>query len=187
MFIYLMAYNSLAEREAQWEGFYTDDEWWRVRAATNAGEEMIERFDLLFLKRNPASISDRAEPGTRMDGVHELMFVEVAVGKTKSANDFLADHYLPAISAAGGKIMWVADLISGCALPKLAIIVGWHDAAKFGLGNSALMSNENLQQLIKHQRLSFGRPLFGRIDSYLLQPTPFDLPYADLGHDRLTS
>ena len=63
LFLYLMAYDDMAQRERQWDAFYHDDEWWQIRAATNAGEEMVERFDLFFLRPNalwtpPAGAAD---------------------------------------------------------------------------------------------------------------------------------
>src|ERR1700748_1582742 len=53
LFAYLIAHESYEARESTWGSLYSDPQWLSMRAATNAGSEMIERYDLFFLKPAP--------------------------------------------------------------------------------------------------------------------------------------
>ena len=87
-FVYLMAYRDYAHRESVWASFYQDAEWWRIRAETNAGHEMVERHDLFFLKPNVAWTADAA-PDQAVGGLHELVQQQLAPGQNANANAFL--------------------------------------------------------------------------------------------------
>ena len=46
---YLLAWDSLAERETRWNAFSTDPEWIAKRAASEADAPIVERIDSSFL------------------------------------------------------------------------------------------------------------------------------------------
>lgn len=48
--IYLLAWESLAEREAKWTAFQADPEWIKERAASEAEGPILERIENAFLK-----------------------------------------------------------------------------------------------------------------------------------------
>jgi hypothetical protein len=167
-FVYLLAYQDYAEREACWASFYADAEWWRVRAETNAGCEMIERFDLFFLKPNPAWQSSGKMPA---DGsMHELLLQETALGQTGPVNEFIAKDYLPLLREAGARISAVLDMASGADLPKVAFFLAWDDASARERGWRSIEDHGQLRGHFKRQREQIGGPLFVRGDSYLLSP-----------------
>lgn len=182
MFVYMMAYDDMGQRERQWDAFYQDDEWWQVRAATNAGEQMVERFDLFFLRPNPAwQVIPRA-PDERSAGVHELIFAEVALGHNAEANSFLKDVYLPVVQREGGDILMVADFISGCHLPRLAMMIAWPDGNRREAARRAIDSDPAVRAAQRTERQSIGRTSLGRTDVHVLEPTAFNLPLASLGY-----
>jgi len=52
---YLLAWDSLAERETRWNAFSTDPAWIAARAASEADASIVERIDNSFL--TPTSYS----------------------------------------------------------------------------------------------------------------------------------
>lgn len=182
MFVYMMAYRDLAERERQWSGFYTDPEWFDIRSRTQGDEEAVERFDLYFLKANPSWTPDAARRAELIGGTHDLILAEMALGKNAAANAFLTETYLPSLQRAGAEIMLVADFISGPALPKLALMIAWPDGDARTAGWREITVDAGLRNAVAAQRRRIGRALLGRTDTYLLDPTPFALPLATLGN-----
>lgn len=187
MFIYMMAYHDLAERERQWAEFYGDEEWWSIRARTNGAEQMVERFDLFFLKPNVIWFADPARANDRLGGIHELLIAEIALGHQAEANAILSETLIPLVERRGGCIMMVADLISGVALPKTAMMVAWPDAAAQHAGRLAIDRDSGLQAATASQRKAIGRPPIGRTDIYVLEPTAFALPLATLGRGKVAA
>lgn len=182
-FVYMMAYPDLAVREQQWTSFYGDDDWWQARARTNDGEEMVERFDLHFLRPNSAWTPNVRRDGVRAEGVHELIFAEVALGRGGDAQVYLKETYLPLLAAQGGDVLMVADFISGTSLPRMAMIIAWPDASALHRGRRAIDGSSALRAVQQEERKRLGRTSVGRSDVYVLEPTPFNLPLASLGHE----
>src|SRR5271154_4489481 len=73
LFCYIMEWRDLAEREARWGAFYADPEWPRIRAATNAGSELVEGQELVFLQPHPAFEHDDSDLSRRVGGIHQIV------------------------------------------------------------------------------------------------------------------
>ena len=182
MLIYMMVYDDLDQRERQWAGFYADDEWWALRKRTNAGSQMVDRFDLFFLKSNAVwAPSANAEPSARLGGMHELCFIEVALGHGADADTFLRDTYLPLVEREAGRVMMVSDFVTGVSLPRIALMVAWPDAGTRHVARRRIDGDPGLRAAQKAERDRIGRTSLGRTDVYELEPTAFDLPLATLG------
>jgi len=180
-FVYMMAYRDYAEREACWASFYKDDAWWKLRADTNAGFEMVERHDLFFLKPNACWPVPDAAQQDAVGGLHELVFQEVAAGQSVSANAFLEKTYLPALRQAGARIMAVFDMASGVRMPQVVLLYAWRDAAHRHEGWAAIESNEKIMAAWAAQRKELGHTIFTRAEVNLLEPSSYALPSALLG------
>lgn len=182
MFVYVMAYADLDQRERQWNGFYADDEWWELRARTNAGSQMVDRFDLSFLKANPAwTPPDNTQPDARRDGLHELALIDVALGHGPDANAFLRDTYLPLVVREAGQVMMLSDFMTGPSLPRLALMTAWSNAEARRRARRAIDGDPELRGVQRSERERIGQTSLGRTDIYELEPTAFDLPLATLG------
>jgi hypothetical protein len=186
MFVYLMVYEDLSQRERQWSSFYADDEWWQVRAQTNAGSQMVERFDLFFLRANALWTPSASSAGTRLAGVHELSFMEVALGHNTEAAELIKTVLLPLIEREGGQPMMVADFLSGVAMPRMAMITAWPNATRLHEARRAIDSDPSLRMAFDANRETIGRAALGRTEVYVLEPTAYDLPLADLGFAHQT-
>lgn len=169
-FVYLLAYRDYAHREAVWTSFYQDSEWWRIRVATNAGHEMVERHDLLFLKPNAAWEHEEEPAGDTVGGLHEMLQQQVAPGQNAAANVFLKEYWLPSLRQAGGRLLGIFDVASGAGMPKIVILHAWTDAAAWHVGRRQLEEDETLRTELSSQRQRFGTTVFERAEVSLLEP-----------------
>lgn len=166
---YLMSYRDFVEREAQWDAFYGNAHWHALRAESNAGEEMVERFDLMFLKASAAwhpEAASTAPSGT----VHELRIFRIGVGQLARANQLFEQALLPAIADAGGRVMLLADQVSGADLPAAAMIIEWPGLAAWQAGSAELETLPALVQRLRADRGEAGGETVGPSRRWLLQP-----------------
>lgn len=180
-FVYLLAYRDYADREATWAGFYQDAEWWRVRAQTNAGHEMVERHDLFFLKPNPAWQVDPQAPASPVGGLHELVQQEIAPGQAAASVEFLKSTWLPLLREAGARTLGVFDMAAGAGMAKTVLLHAWPDAQTWHAGQKLIASHEGLGAEYARQRKSLGTSLFQRAEVNLLEPGPGAVIRGDLG------
>jgi hypothetical protein len=180
IFAYLTIYPDFAERQRQWADFYADDEWWRVRAATNGKTELVDQYDVHFLTPNPLwrPLPDKAPPA---GGIHQLLFVEVGTGKIGDAVTFLRDVWIPKVIDLGGSIMMVADFLSGEKLPRMAIMVAWPDADRLTKAARALDRDDDVIAAQANERERYGRSSLGRTVTYCLDPMPYGVVHPTLG------
>jgi NIPSNAP len=169
MFIYMMTYESLQQREDQWAGFYADADWWEARALTNAGSQIVERFETYFLRSNKIGPAPGNEAGQEK-GVCELTFVDVKLGHNAEAEQILRDHVLPLIERNDGIVTMVADFVAGPSMPRMGIMVAWPDANAFHTSRLKITTDAAFLAAQKRERDTMERPSLGRTDTYLLEP-----------------
>lgn len=171
-FVYLMAYDDYAHRETVWASFYGDPEWMRIRTETNAGHEMVERHDLLFLKPNAAWKPESVPTGMWVGSVCEMLLQQIAPGQNAAANEFLAGTYLPLLRDCGAQVLGVFDLASGGEMPALVVFTAWCDAEAWREGRLALESAQSVRDAFATQHRKMGQPCFHRSAVDLLEPVP---------------
>ena len=180
-FMYLMVYRDFAQREATWASFAGDADWLALRTQTNAGSEIVDRFDLWFLRPHAAWAPDTALAGQRRGGLQEMVLFQVALGQAGATQKFLAEDYLPWLQRQGAEVMGLFDVISGPELPRVVLVLSWSSDEARRTAWSRMVQDEALNRAIKAQRDSIGRALLGRADDFLLEPAAFALPEASLG------
>lgn len=179
-FVYLMAYRDYAEREDTWNRFYQDADWWRIRAETNAGHEMVERHHLFFLKPNAAWGPDAA-PDEAVGGLHELVQQEIAPGQNAAANAFLQQHWLPLLRECGARVLGVFDMAAGSGMQKIVLLYAWPDAATWHVGRQRIEAHGPTREALAAQRRELGTTLFLRTEVNLLEPAPGSVVRTGLG------
>ena len=172
-FVYLMAYRDYAHRESTWAAFYQDADWWRIRADTNAGHEMVERHDLYFLKPNAAwpMATDTASKEV-VGGLHELVQQQIAPGQNAAANEFMKQMWLPRLREAGARVLGVFDMAAGSGMQKVVLLYAWPDATTWHAGHRKLEADAGLRDALAGQRQKLGTTLFLRSEVNLLEPAP---------------
>lgn len=162
-FIYLTGWPGMELRNAGWAGFYGDPEWADVRARTNAGSELVESYEIVFLR---ALLPWNAEPG--QVAFSELVIQNTAVGKGVAVAAELAEHTLPALSAAGARIHGAFDLLSGRLLPAVALFIGWDSLDQRDKALAKLDARCNAL------RAAGSSVLLDRAEQHLLRPLEVD-------------
>lgn len=180
MFCYMMQWDDLAERETGWAAFYADPEWARIRTLTNAGSELVEGQELVFLRPHPALPLHTGAAPARIGGLHQLITQKVLVGRNAEVAGFLHDTYLPRLRAAGAGVTGLFDMISGPGMPNLVLALAWADETAWRRGWAAFDADDEVRAAFERQRGEFGATLFAGSDGLLLEPAPYALPYASL-------
>lgn len=183
LFIYLMAWKDNTERETNWGGFYQDPDWWALRAATNAGSELVQHYDISLLTPSPAWAAHLAsQPAGEVGALHELIIQPIANGQPKAAHDYLANTALPVLASLGGSLLGSFNLMAGQHMPGLVSLLSWPDFATREAGWAAYWQDALIQKAHSEQRQALGRSLLGRADTYLLRPTPYAAVDSRLGY-----
>jgi NIPSNAP len=180
LFCYIMEWNDFGEREACWAAFYADPEWARVRAATNAGSELVEGQELVFLRPNPAFRQVDADLNRCIGGLHQIITQKTLIGQNPALADFLSATYFPRLRAAGAHIIGACDLISGPGMPATVMLFAWPDETVWAKGWRDFQNDAELLDAFRKQRAQYGTTLFGSNDTFLLDPAAYALPFASL-------
>lgn len=169
MFVYITPFENMIERDRCWAGFYSDPDWQEVRNRTNAGSELVEDYEIWFV-REIAAWNEPEAPG----GLHEILFLKTLVGKSGAAGKALVSSEFPALERAGAHVMGAFDVISGGTLPASVAFLRWPDFETRDAGMKALARDERLLATRTAEATEFGRTLVGRTGSYLLDPVTVD-------------
>lgn len=180
MFCYIMEWKDHAERDACWGSFYADPEWIRIRHETNAGSELVEGQQLVFMKPNPVFEQTDSDLERRIGGVHQIISQRTLVGQNAAISDFLADVYLPRLKAAGAHVIGVCDLLSGPVMPNIVTILAWPDAAAWWNGCRAFADDPELIAAYAEQRKTFGTTYFTDSEVFVMEPASYALPFASI-------
>jgi NIPSNAP len=157
-FIYLTPWLTMNERSASWAGFYSDPEWAEVRERTNAGSELVESYEIMFVRAVKPWEAPSAETA-----FFELVIQSTAVGKTSAALAELNENVLPILKREGAVILGVFDLISGRPLPALIFFIGWDSLEQRSTAHAKLDA-----------RTAGKPPLFLRAEQHLMRHLPVD-------------
>ena len=171
-FVWILAWNSLDERNAAWAAFGADPQWQQLRRAAHEKTELTARVDTEFMSAWPepalAADMDLAQPG----GVYQLMLLRVHTGQGGAARQAFLAADRPAIEEAGGNLEAAFDLLSGKDLPVVAAVVRWADAAACAKGMSSYDSHSKVRAARVAEREKLGFDLFGNVDRYLMVSSP---------------
>ena len=85
--IYMLSFDSMADRETRWSGFGADPEWLKVRAETEKDGPIVAYVQNSFMRLTPYS----SEPRFTTD-IQELRVYEAMPGKLPALNERFANH-----------------------------------------------------------------------------------------------
>lgn len=167
-FVYLMRWSSLEERTAAFSTFVADPDWHEARSRTNAGSELVEHYDIQFLKALDSSgISEpMALDGS---GVFELALHPSMNGRLPKMRDSLLKYELAAASRAGGKVVGAFEAITGPRLPGVVSLTRWGSAAAWTQAQEKISADAELMARHAAEKKEDGRIILGQADRYLMQ------------------
>lgn len=163
LFVYLTPWRHMQQRTRSWGNFAQDPDWAEARARTNGSSELVERYDILFLR---AAVPWQAPDASGASRLFELSIQEVATGQTPAVRRQLLEAALPALRQAGAQVHGVYDVMSGKPLPSVVTFCSWPDYDTRTRAEDALAAQQG----------STGgaapRALLGRADHYLMRSVP---------------
>lgn len=171
-FLWILAWNSLDERNAAWAAFGADAQWQQLRRAAHEKTELTARVDTQFMAAWPDPAIAKDTELARPDGVYQLMLLRVHTGQGGAARQAFLAADRAALEEAGGKVDAAFDLLSGDDLPVIAVVVRWADAAVCARGMSAYDSHPKVHAARVAEREKLGFDLFNASDRYLMVSSP---------------
>jgi hypothetical protein len=183
-FIYVMAYRDLAQREAQWRDFYADPAWPDIRARSNGASDIVRAIDITFLR--PLIGWQPKAPDITIGGIHELVLTRVANGQSAAVGEELR-IVEQMLERRGGKVLLIADLVTGSGLPKCAMLVAWEDEEHRRSSQYAIALDPGRLSAVAGQIKVFGQSLLGDSEVLLLDPAAEALPRGQLGFEHTQS
>lgn len=118
--VYLMQYAAYAEREKAWAAFGADPQWHVVRQVSNAGSEMLQGYELHFLKSRPTMPMPSQPDGK----IRELVFLPTRYGQEAQVTDWLRTVLVPQLRAVGASLTHCFDVAAGIQLPQSVLMIG---------------------------------------------------------------
>lgn len=179
LFIYLTPWRHMQERTRNWGGFYADPDWAEVRTRTNAGSELVQRYDILFLRAVVPWQDDARDRAPVPGMLDEMVIQDVAMGQTPMVREALLEGMVPAYHEAGAVVRGVFDVMSGRPLPSVVLFVRWPDA------QTRIQAAAGLARRLAGWRAAAGAPLLERADHHLMHGVPvvWQLPEGGLRHE----
>jgi hypothetical protein len=181
LFAYIIPWSSLDARMAAWKRFYADPDWVEKLGANYAGQQRVERSDILILRPSPvwARFKD-AGAGGPVEGVHELTFHDVLNQDPNLAHDALASIDLPFLVARGATVLGVFATWFGSHMNQAVTILAWPDPATMLAAHDAHRADRAVIEARDAERRAHGRPLLRGSDVHVMRPIPYGVPHANL-------
>ena len=176
LFAWMLRWTDLAQRTTAFAALNADAEWQAVRTRTNGPGEMVKRYDLRFLAPAAAWTMHRATHERPAScPLYEVRVHPVAVGRTRHADQALAEVDLPALADCGAAIAGVFDnIVGGAATPGVTLLLGWQDRAQRRRALAAYKQHASVVAARRRERQKWGgEHVLGEGSSLLLEPSPF--------------
>jgi len=119
--VYLTRYDGYAEREKAWAAFGADPQWHAVRQESNAGTEMLQGYELHFLKLRSGMLMPSQSDGQ----IRELVFLPTRHGQDAQVTDWLHTALMLQLQLAGASLAYCFDMAAGSQLPQSVLMIGW--------------------------------------------------------------
>jgi hypothetical protein len=162
-FVYVTPWANTNQRSASWAGFYADPDWAEVRARTNGSSELVESYEILFV-RAILPWAGQAETCA----FAELVIQDCAVGKAASVAAELKEYTVPLLTREGASVHGVFEIMSGRPLPALVLFLGWDNLQQ---RSNAL---GRLDERSQHDRANGHLVLLGRAEQHLMRHVRVD-------------
>ncbi|MBJ6135253.1 NIPSNAP family protein [Ochrobactrum sp. Q0168] len=169
VFVYLMRWDSFEQRSQAFASFAADPDWQEARARTNGPSELVERYEIQFLKALDGSGIEEPMPLTD-DGVFELNIHAASNGRAVAMRDAILNHDLAAKERAGADLVGAFEAITGPKLPSVISLVRWPDANTLSKGYDLVESDQGYGQHLRTEINDNGRHVLGDADRFVMRP-----------------
>jgi hypothetical protein len=184
-FLYILKWDSLAQRDERFPRFWNDPFWRARRAELTDGMPLVDSIENWLLDPCPAWDKAREDEASQpVGGVHEMRIQPVLNGSQVHAADVLAEVDLPRLKSLGARLLGVFEVAIGPNRPTFVILLAWPDIDAQHRAWFAMDRDAGILAQRQAERERYGRRLFGSVDAYLLEPAPWNVPLANFGAAR---
>jgi hypothetical protein len=178
LYAYMLRWESLDERFATFERFYTDPDWIAQRAASDAGDNMVDRIDLMILRPSSAWAPHRSDCAG--GPLHELRLQRLSTRNSPEAHRVIGEVDLPFMTARGATVLGAFQVWYGAGTPQAVTILAWPEEATRSAAYAAFEADATIAARRAEERQQFGAPLFRTARSTLMRPTSYGRPMPNL-------
>jgi hypothetical protein len=137
---YILAFDSMADREKKWTAFQADPAWHQVRAETEAAGPIVDHVVNAFMRLTP--YSPQPQLGSN---IHELRVYDAMPGKLPALHDRFANHTMQLFKKHGidNVAYWTEDVGTS---NRLVYMLGYPDLGGREKGWTAFQADPAWQQ-----------------------------------------
>lgn len=181
-FLYIIRWNSLAERDANFPRFWSDPFWRARRAGLTDGMTLVDSIENWILDPLPGWRAMREPAGAPgVGGVHELRVQDILYGHQAEAAGVLTSVDLPIAAEHGARLLGLFEVAIGPARPRIVTLLAWPDADAQFAAARAMDADPRIEGQRQREAETHGRRLFGPCQQHLLDPVAWNLPAPNLG------
>ena len=184
---YLLRWDSLTQRDTAFPSYWNDP---LVHALHDEDKgdrvPLVSRIDDWLIEPSYAWIKAREDgPNVPLGGLHEMRIHYYYAQQGSEAAKLLGEIELPHLQLMGATLLGSFDVIIG---PKDAIVtfLAWPDYATQQRALARLDVEPQLRYALSRFATRRGRPLFRKLDQYLLTPLDYAIPKVNFGEDEGT-
>jgi len=180
--LYIIPWQSMTERDAIFPRFWTDPFWRARRAEATQGSPLVESIETWLMSPSSAWVAARgAGSAAPVGGLHELRIHRVYNGHVDQAAAAWGDIELPLLQQHGGQLLGAFDVVIGPDRPALVTLLAWPNMATHQAAWASFDADPQIAAQRQREVETFGRPLYSRVEQYLLDPLPWCTPLANFG------
>jgi hypothetical protein len=144
--------------------------------ASNVGESMIQRLDLMILRPSKAWRPVADDRLAARSGLHELRLQRLSMKNSAEAMLRLAEDDLPFFERHGGVAIGLFTTWFGGQTPQAVMLMEWPDFATREAAVQARHEHERSSGRLRDERTRFGGPLVLDCDVHLMTPAIYPAP-----------
>jgi hypothetical protein len=178
---YLLAWNSVADRERGFPSFWADPDW-RALKAKSPGL-LVERIEDWLLSPNNAWLATLDDPRDQeLGAIHELAILRSMDGRDTEAERTLSRSILPHIRANRGRVLGAFEICVGARLPATVLFLAWSSFEARQMAWERMNGGERTTEAPPRgaATISDVGPFVG-MEQYLMEPVSFAVPRPNLG------
>lgn len=180
-FLYIIRWQSLAQRDACFPRFWSDPFWRARRAELTDGMTLVDSIENWLLDPLPTWRGLREPAGPAVGGLHELRVQDILNGHQAEAAEALASVDLPVAAEHGARLLGLFEVVIGPGRPRFVTLLAWPDAdAQFAAART-MEADPRLAAQRRREAGRHGRRLFGSLQQHLLDPVAWNTPAPNLG------
>lgn len=165
--VWLLGWQSLDERTAAWTRLEGDPAWTAAWRWSESRGSLLQHTDVEILRAS-SFWAEAPSGGAATGRLYELRHVEILNRDAKRGHEAVARTELPFLQARGASVLGAYTVWFGARTPEAVMLLAWPDLPTRMRALQDYDIDAGMLSVRAEERRTFGRPLFGRTRSLLL-------------------